>query len=143
MKERRPQRLVSRLSDAQFVRFFVASAAGLVVDIAAAYALHSVLRLPLPEAASLSLLIAAACMYFVHEFWTFRSAARAISPVRMAATVISAVVGLFVRLIMLYVSSSLLDFGNRLALLQLGVATGMSFLVNFVLVRRIVGRRPA
>jgi hypothetical protein len=40
----------------------------------------------------------------------------------------------------LYASSSVLGLGEQLALLQLGVATGVSFLVNYGLVSRIIGR---
>lgn len=133
-------RLASRFSDSGFARFFAASAAGVVVDILIAYVLNEFVGLPLPAAAGISLLAVAGGMYFVHEFWTFRSSARSISFPRMAATVASAIVGLMVRWMVLYASSSVLGFGERFALLQLGVATCVSFLVNYVLVSRIVGR---
>jgi len=136
-------RRLRALATGSFLRFFGASLAGLAIDIALAGALHHAAGLALVPAAAISLLATACLMYFVHEFWTFRGAGGQASAARLSGTVISALAALAVRSASLYASSTLLGLGDRFALVQLAAATGFSFVLNYVLVRRIIqGRRP-
>ncbi|MCT8266492.1 GtrA family protein [Afifella sp. JA880] len=132
---------LARLVSASFLRFFAASLAGLVFDVALAATLNRLVGLALITSASVSLVTAAALMYLVHEFWTFRSSERRFSLARMAGTVISALVALAVRSGTLYATSRFVGLGESWALFQLILATGASFSVNYVIVRRIIGGR--
>lgn len=132
---------ISAAVDGSFLRFFLASLLGLCFDIGLAAALHHLFGLPLIGAAAIALMVTAFMMYFVHEFWTFRSAARSLSLARMMGTVTSALIALAVRAACLYASTELLGLGDRFAMLQLAGATGVSFLVNYGMVQRIIARR--
>ncbi|MCM2505988.1 GtrA family protein [Aureimonas altamirensis] len=121
-----------------FFRFFVASLLGLSFDIALAAVVHHVFALPLIVSASVSLLCAAVLMYFVHEFWTFRSSAGSFSATRLSGTVMSALLALASRSISLLVTSQWLGLGDQFALVQLVSATGISFVLNYVVVRWIM-----
>ncbi|SCZ26395.1 GtrA family protein [Afifella marina] len=130
---------LAQLLSASFLRFFAASLAGLVFDVALAATLNRLVGLALITSAAVSLVTAAALMYLVHEFWTFRSSERRFSFARMAGTVISALVALAVRSGILYATSRLAGLGDNWVLFQLLLATGTSFIVNYVIVRRVVG----
>jgi putative flippase GtrA len=143
---RRGAELVRRLASGSFLRFFAASLLGLVFDVALAWALNQFAGVPLIPAAATSLIAAAAMMYVVHEFWTFRDGARRVSAARITGTILSAVFAFGVRSACLFGTTTLLGLGERFAPLQLLLAAGLSFVVNFLIVRRIVGggaRAPA
>ncbi|HEV7339301.1 MAG TPA: GtrA family protein [Bosea sp. (in: a-proteobacteria)] len=127
--------------DSSFLRFFLASLFGLCFDLGLAGGLHYLFGLPLIGAAVTALMVTAFLMYFVHEFWTFRSAARRLSLARMMGTVTSALLALAVRAACLYGSSELMGLGDRFAMLQFVGATGVSFLINYGMVQRIIARR--
>ncbi|SDG88254.1 GtrA family protein [Pelagibacterium luteolum] len=129
------------LFDGSFLRFFGASLFGLALDLALAAALHHLLGLSLIASAAVSLLAAAVLTYGIHEFWTFNSNAPRFSIARMAGTVASALMALAVRSSFLYATTEFVGLGERHALVQLVAATGLSFIVNYVLVRRIIGGR--
>lgn len=135
--------LLAQLGKRSFLRFFAASLFGLAFDIALASILHHVFGVSLIASAAVSLPAAAVLMYFGHEFWTFRSAASALSLSRLAGTLASALAALLVRSGVLYTTTELVGFGERYATLQLIAATGVSFVLNYLLVRQIIGRRAA
>lgn len=127
------------LVSASFLRFFAASLFGLSFDVTLATALNRLLGLPLIASASVSLVAAAVLMYFVHEFWTFRTSAGRLSASRLAGTVGSGLAALALRTGVLYATSELIGLGDRLAPLQLLAATGLSFVMNYAIVSRVVG----
>jgi putative flippase GtrA len=137
----RLRELLACLGQGSFLRFFGASLFGLAIDIALASLLHYLFGVSLIASAAVSLLAAAVLMYIVHEFWTFRSAASALSLSRLAGTLASALIALLVRSGFLYTTTELVGLGERYATLQLVTATGVSFVLNFLLVRQIIGRR--
>lgn len=134
-------RKLAALLDGSFLRFFGASLFGLVFDIALASGLHHFAGVPIIASAAVSLIAAAILMYFVHEFWTFRASAGVLSLSRMSGTVGSALLALAVRTACLYTTTQILGLGDRFAVAQLVAATGLSFVLNYLLVRRIIGGR--
>lgn len=130
----------SQMIDRSFWRFFIANVAGVVFDLGLAYLISYTTGLPLVVCASISLFGAAFVMYFVHEFWTFDSAANRVSSARLAGTVLAAVVALAVRALVLFVLSETFGQDALGRILPLALATGMSFIVSYILNRRIVGR---
>ncbi|MFK0685829.1 GtrA family protein [Ochrobactrum sp. BD67] len=121
----------------EFQRFFAASLCGVILDIALSYALVHSLGLAILIASTVSLFIAAGLMYFVHEHWTFGGDGR-FSSRRLIQTLISALAALIMRTLVL--TSFSFWVGDKLILLQLATAVTASFLVNYLLVRRIMHR---
>jgi putative flippase GtrA len=121
------------------LRFFAASVFGLLFDIILAAVLHHVFGFSLIASAAGSLAAAAVLMYFVHEFWTFQTSSRTPSLTRMSATVFSGLAALGTRTAFLYTTSKLAGLDDDFAILQLMFASGASFVLNYFLVRRIIG----
>jgi putative flippase GtrA len=122
-----------------FIRFFAASLFGLVFDISLAASLNRYAEVHLMVAAAVSLIAASALMYLVHEFWTFQSGKRRFSLARMSGTIASALIAICVRTSCIYITSTILALRENWGLIQLVFATGVSFIVNYLIVRRIVG----
>lgn len=123
----------------ELVRFGTVAVAGLVVDMGIAWTLAEPLGVPLGIAAVAGFTVAAMVNYALHELWTFRTGTRQLSARRMAR----------------YLGVLALTLGARLAALaglvqlfppegwtltMLGVATGLSFAVNYVASRYLVFR---
>lgn len=134
---------IGALLKGSFLRFFLASLFGLAIDIALASALHYLAGFSLVAASASALVMAAVIMYFVHEFWTFRSATSAVSGSRLSGVLLSSLAALFVRSSFLMVAGQLLSLGERFAIVQLVAATGLSFTVNYLLVRRVIAGRKS
>lgn len=132
---------IASILDASFLRFFGASLLGLVFDVALASVLHHVAGLPIIASAAVSLIVAGVLMYFVHEFWTFRARASVLSFARMSGTVVSALAVVAIRTACLYTTTQVIGLGESFAVGQILFATGLSFVLNYVLVRRIIGGR--
>ena len=63
----------------EIMRFFGVSVLGLLLDIAIAFALATLLGLPLWMAAAIGFVIAASANYVLHEIWTFKQGSKALS----------------------------------------------------------------
>lgn len=122
-----------------FWRFFFVSLGGLALDMLLALALSKATNLPLFGAAAVSLLVVSVVLYFAHENWTFGRTEERFSLERMLGTVAAAVVALATRTLVLLGTGTV--FGSGFALPQLAAAVGMSFLVNYLIVRRVIGSR--
>jgi putative flippase GtrA len=120
----------------EFLRFFVVTVAGVVLDIAVAYALHAALGWPLWLAAASGFALAAAANYAIHQTWTFRTGPRRLSLGRAARYGAVALVTLLARLAAVAALAGLA--GPSLALLVLIAGAGVSFLVNFTLSKLFV-----
>lgn len=128
---------IGRHSVRQFARFFAASFGGVVFDIALSYVLVRFAGLPILAASSISLLTAASAMYFVHEHWTFGSGGH-FSGRRLISILISALVALTTRTLVLTSLNAILS--ESWVFLQLLAAVATSFLINYLIVRRIMRR---
>ncbi len=120
----------------ELARFFAVTVAGVVIDIAIAYALATQLGVPLWLAATIGFVTAAACNYVAHQLWSFRAGPRALSAMRAAKYAGAALATLAVRVAIV----ALLDrvLADDLALGILICGAGGSFFVNFALSKFVV-----
>lgn len=125
-------RMLARLFASSLVRFGLVAVAGLGVDLGTAWLLRPFM--PLPLAAFFGFCVGAAFNYLLHERWTFGT--RAASAKRGSLYLLALLATLGTRV----GSVAILD---RTALPDLAVlilATGVSFVVNYLLSRFLVFR---
>ena len=124
------------------LRYLTVVAVGSVVDLSIAWTAHEILGVQIIAAAALGFVIASVLSYFVHEFWTFRSAGSGFSATRLGKFGAASAVTLTMRMTLVWISAPLssLPFGS-LARLMFSLAG--SLLVGFAINRVLVfGRRP-
>lgn len=126
--------MIQRLFASSLVRFGVVAVAGLCVDLGTAWALRSLTTIPLTLAAFLGFVAGAIFNYLLHERWTFGT--KAASAKRGSLYLLALLVTLATRLgaVALLEPSGLPDLGVLI------LATGVSFIVNYVLSRFLVFR---
>lgn len=112
------------------------SVAGVVLDLAIAYGVATLLGLPLWVAATIGFLVAATVNYVAHELWTFRDGARALSAHRGAQYICVCALVLLSRLAVVAWLSILID--RDYALLILICGAGVSLVVNFTVSKFLV-----
>lgn len=124
------------------VRYFFANLLGVTIDVALALVLVSAIGMATTLAATISIIIAASVMYIIHERWTFAGDNRSFSLPRLVAVVVSAFVGMAARATAIYLLQ-MLPFDHLYAqYAHIIIAVGVSFIVNFLLVKTIMERRP-
>lgn len=125
----------------RFARFFLANLLGVTIDMALALGLIKVAGVSTTMAAAISITLAAAVMYFVHELWTFAGFNEGFSGKRLIAVIASAFIGLATRVSVIFVLQQLPFEGAYVQYLHLLIAVGSSFCVNFILVKSIIERK--
>lgn len=113
------------------LRFTLVAVAGVLVDIAAAYALVRHTDVPLWLAATAGFALGALLNYVAHEIWTFRDGARRMSLRRALRYFAGTLVILATRLLVVTLLEAWVGNSYPLAILIAGAGT--SFIVNFVL----------
>lgn len=126
----------------EIIRFFFVSIGGVVVDIAFAYAVASLLGAPLWLAAAVGFIVAAFGNYILHEAWTFRQEEpHNLSSRRALYYLFSSGVTLLSRLAVVAWLCTWISQDYALAILFGGAA--MSFFVNYFISKFLVFSRRA
>ena len=125
----------------ELLRFFAVTALGVVLDIAIAYALHSLAGVPLWLAAMIGFTIAAGANYLLHQTWSFQSGSRQLSAKRAFKYSGAALATLIARVAVVAALDAAFD--GELPLLILICGAGVSFFVNFSLSKLFVFAEPA
>lgn len=122
------------------LRFGIVSVLGLGFDLSTAWGLAEFAGVSLVAAAFLGFMIGAGVNYLLHEIWTFRSATRRLSGRRWLLYLASLAVILLTRI-------TIIALLERLFLTRVGYefvtllnATGVSFVVNYILSKNLVFR---
>ncbi|MDP2258242.1 MAG: GtrA family protein [Caulobacter sp.] len=126
-----------------FIRFGLVSVLGLCVDLAVAWSLASLLPVPLPIAALGGFLAGAALNYGLHEVWTFASRDRRPSVGRGGLYLLALGITLGVRVASVAALETFVFPAPEQALAALVMATGLSFVVNYLLSKYVVFRSPS
>jgi putative flippase GtrA len=122
----------------QSLRYLVVVVAGLCVDLGLAIVLVK-LGVSTWLASAVGLIGGAASNFFMHRYWTFQGAETQAMFPQLLSYAISVALILPVRLAVLAILSYLpLPIGPSLALV---LATGVSFCVNFLVLKRLVFQR--
>lgn len=122
----------------QALRFFLVSVAGLVIDLAVAWTMATLVGLPLWHAGAIGFVSAAAINYVLHERWTFGTGSSRVSALRGVQYLGIAGLALMARTAAILLLETLLGDGRTLAVLVL--AAGISFAVSFVASRWLFTR---
>lgn len=127
------------------VRFGIVSVLGLALDLSLAWTLATIGGVPLPAAATAGFLAGAVSNYVLHARWTFGSADRKLTAALGGRYALSLAATLAARVVSVAALERLTPPGADSNLLVLMSATGVSFLVNFLLSKYLVFRqdRPA
>ena len=125
----------------ELTRFFFVSIGGVVVDIAIAYAIATMLGTPLWIAAAAGFTVAAFGNYVLHETWTFRRETSRLSSKRAIYYFVTSGVTLSSRLVVVAGLSAWISGDHTLVILIGGAA--VSFFVNYVASKFLVFSRRA
>lgn len=125
----------------EIMRFFLVSAGGVVIDIAIAYAIATLLETPLWIAAAVGFSVAACGNYILHEIWTFRHETSRLSGRRALYYFITSGVTLACRLVVVAGLSAWISRDYALGILISGAA--VSFFVNYLISKFLVFSRRA
>ncbi|VWX53018.1 GtrA family protein [Novosphingobium sp. 9U] len=125
-------RTLQGLLASSLVRFGLVAVAGLCVDLGTAWLLRSLM--PLPLAAFFGFCVGAAFNYLLHERWTFGTRQASARRGSLYVLALLATLGTRVGSVALLERTALPD------LAVLALATGVSFVVNYVLSRFLVFR---
>lgn len=117
----------------EVLRYGAVAVLGLGVDVGIGYAAHRYLGLPLIVGAAAGFLTGVAVNYILFEVWVFRSGR--MSWARLGKAYVAAQGALLVRLACVWLLGHWLAGMAQAALMTLVGAAGISFVVNFVLVR--------
>lgn len=123
----------------EFIRFFWVSVFGGVADIALAYAIATILELPLWIAAAAGFSVAAFGNYILHEVWTFRNENSRLSSTRALSYFITSGVILTSRLVVVSGLSAWISRDHTLLILIGGAS--VSFFVNYIISKFLVFSR--
>lgn len=124
------------------IKFGFVSVLGLIVDIAIAWGVATLIGLSLVLAAVVGFVAGAVFNYLLHEFWTFKVTASRASLLRSASYIAVATLALCTRLGAIAILEGASFFTNSLhGLLVLLIATGLSFVVNYLLSKYLVFKR--
>lgn len=120
----------------ELARFFFVSVGGVVIDIAIAYAIATMLGTPLWIAAALGFSLAACGNYILHEVWTFRRETSKLSSKRALYYFITSGVTLSSRLAVVAWLATWISREHALEILMGGAA--VSFFVNYAISKFLV-----
>jgi len=122
-------------------RFFLANVPGVGIDLVVAFLLLKIFAFKAVSAAGISVFVAAAVMYFIHEYWTFSSTRKGVSVRRLILVIVSALAALLVRYGTISALEKLASDLPYSPYLFIFVATGLSFLTNYFLIHSIFHRQ--
>ena len=120
----------------ELISFFFVSVGGVVIDIAIAYAIATMLGTPLWIAAAVGFSVAACGSYILHEVWTFRRETSRLSSKRALYYFINSGVTLSSRLVVVAGLSAWISLDHTLVILIGGAA--VSFFVNYIISKFLV-----
>lgn len=120
------------------VRFGLVAVVGLAIDLTTAWSLATFAGAPLPLAATIGFAVASAVNYVLHEYWTFGQGSVSGRRGSLYALTLLATLAARVGCVAALERTALPDPRDRLAVLIL--ATGVSFVVNYLLSRHLVFR---
>lgn len=123
----------------ELTRFFFVSVGGVVIDIAIAYAIATMLGAPLGIAAATGFLVAAFGNYVLHETWTFRRETSRLSSKRALYYIVTSGVILSSRLVVVAGLSAWISRDHTLVILIGGAS--VTFFVNYVISKFLVFSR--
>ena len=123
------------------LRYFLASLCALGVDYVLTLSLFHTTQLSLTLAAAVSFILVGFVFYFVHEFWTFRSADSRVSHHRLLGNLAVLLLAGLVRVILIFLLESWKAPVGILASIYFAIGVAGSFTTNFVLNRFLVFRR--
>ena len=123
----------------ELIRFFLISVGGVVVDIAIAYAITTMLGIPLWIAAAVGFSVAACGNYILNEVWTFRRETSRLSCKRALYYLITSCVTLSSRLVVVAGLSAWISLDHALLILIGGAA--VSFFVNYTISKFLIFSR--
>lgn len=126
----------------QLLRFAAVIVAGLAVDLGTGWSLANLAGLPLVYAAGIGFFTGALFNYVLHEYWTFRAPDSRLSLGRAVLYLAMMCVTLGARLSVVFLLAPVAT-GRIGSLAVLVGAAGVSFVVNYLLSRFVVYRRPA
>lgn len=130
--------MIGRVFRSSLVRFGIVAVAGLGIDLAIAWSLAAFAGLALPVAATIGFGGGAAFNYVLHERWTFGPGQVSAKRSSLYALTVMATLAVRVGTVALLEATLLPHAQHRLAVLLL--ATGVSFVVNYLLSRTLVFR---
>lgn len=114
---------------------------GLCVDITVAFALAEVFAVPLRLAAASGLLLAVGFNYVLFEKWVFGTRATPLTLARLVKTVFAAGLAMIVRVATVWAVETLMgpvaSGAVERTFVPLGVGVAASFVVNFLIVKRV------
>ena len=113
----------------EFMRFFLISVLGVLLDIATAYALHLIFNVDLWFAACVGFLFASLFNYTLHKRWSFSLENKSFSAKRLINYFTLMVFILFIRIFVVKMIAEF--FSDRYVILVLSSATVITFLVNY------------
>ena len=120
----------------ELIRFFFVSVGGVVIDIAIAYAIATMLGTPLWIAAAVGFSVAACGNYILHEVWTFPRDASLLSVKRALYYLITSGVTLSSRLVVIVGLNAWISLDHALLILIGGAA--VSFFVNYTISKFLI-----
>lgn len=120
----------------ELTRFFLVSVGGFVIDVTIAYAIATMLGVPLWIAAATGFTLAALGNYVLHESWTFRREDSSLSSKRALYYFITSGVTLLSRLVVVAGLNAWILRDHTLAILIGGGA--VSLLVNYIVSKNFV-----
>ena len=120
----------------ELIRFFFVSVGGVVIDIAIAYAIATMLGTPLWIAAAVGFSVATCGNYILHEVWTFRRETSRLSSKCALYYFITSGVTLSTRLLVVAGLSAWISLDHTLVILIGG--TAVSFFVNYIISKFLV-----
>lgn len=122
---------------AEFIRFFLTSTIGLLIDTTIAWLLFSKLAVSLPISSCIGFFVAALFNYVVHTAWTFRSSEHYLSILGALNYTIFLLIIMTIRASAVYLLQISLSKGTH-ALLILILATTISFIINFIVSKTFI-----
>lgn len=119
------------------IRYLIVAVSGYVIDLGIASIGVTYFKLPLTAAAALGFFTALTLNYMLHEYWTFSREESKVSLTRAGKTVASSVVTLGFRVLILMLAAPLATT-NVAQIALLGFAAGITFVLNYAILRSLV-----
>lgn len=118
------------------MRFLFVSIVAFLVDIVLALALREVFHLSVTLAAAISFIVIGIATYFVHEYFTFRSADSKASGGRLARNLVSSIAAFTTRVTVIAILEGIATPDSTfLAAAYIAAGAGASLAVNYTLNR--------
>ncbi|MEM9225418.1 MAG: GtrA family protein [Pseudomonadota bacterium] len=131
-------RRLSTAIDQDAIRYAAASVAALLIDLVLTMSLRGLTDLSLTLSAAIAFITVGIAFYFVHEFWTFKRAGSAWSPVRMAKNMAVLACGFTGRVGVIGLLEWFHAPGFWLGFIYFGAGVGVSFTINYLANKHLV-----